>query len=209
MPYGGYCVRPPRLGDIMLSAENEHLRMFCVLGRFSQVTEWLEDNNLMVSNQCTVHDTFTHDLIVEVYSRASFLERLFMGQEGIEVQLVIRIARTWDRRKDENSQFHPMLKAIVPSGITLPEIRDVLRRVEPGVVLDTTNNKDLLNVVLSRITTRCSAMGPNPDDLFGREGHLSLTPPSPRRRGLLPAYDAPAEPPPEYSRDPGPHQTSG
>ncbi|KAJ2825621.1 hypothetical protein GGI24_003110 [Coemansia furcata] len=196
LPYGGYCVRPPRLGDITLSAENEHLRMFCVVGPFSQVNEWLEDNNLMVSNQCTVRDTFTHDLIIEVYSHASFLERLFMGQEGIEVQLVIRIARTWDRRKDENSQFKPMLKAIVPSGITLPEIRDVLRRAEPGIVLDTTRDKDLLNVVLSRITTRCSAMEPNPDYLI-------------ERGDLLPAYDVSTEPPPEYSPDAGPHQMSG
>ncbi|KAJ2488800.1 hypothetical protein IWW37_004504 [Coemansia sp. RSA 2050] len=210
MPYGGYCVKPPRLGDITLSAENEHLRMFCVLGRFSQVAEWLENNSLTVLNQCTVRDTFTHDLIVEVYSRASFLERLLMGQDEIEVQLVIRISRTWDRRKDENSQFKPMLKALVPSGITLPEIRDVLRRAEPGVVLDTTKNKDLSNAALSRVMTRCSGMTSNPDDHFGRGGHRCLLSPSPRRGGLLlPAYEVSAEPPPEYSSDTGLHGMPG
>ncbi|KAJ2014802.1 hypothetical protein IWW57_005800 [Coemansia sp. S610] len=206
LPYGGYCVKPPQLGDITLSAENEHLRMFCVLGRFSQVAEWLEDNNFMVLNQCTDSGTFTHDLVVEVYSRASFLERLLVGQGEIEVQLVIRISRTWDGRKDENSQFKPMLKALVPSGITLPEIRDVLRRVEPGVVLDTTRDKDLFNAALSRVTTRCSAMSSNPDEHFDQGGHGCLLSPSPGRGGLrLPAYEVSAELPPEYSSDTGPH----
>ncbi|KAJ2897181.1 hypothetical protein IWW38_001806, partial [Coemansia aciculifera] len=63
MPYGGYCVRPPQLSDITLNADNEHLRMYCVLGRFGEVKRWLEEHNLMVCNECTVHDTFTHDLI--------------------------------------------------------------------------------------------------------------------------------------------------
>ncbi|KAJ2449670.1 hypothetical protein GGF42_004702 [Coemansia sp. RSA 2424] len=209
LPYGGYCVRPPRLGDITLSADNEHLQMFCVLGRFSEVQEWLEEHHSMVCNECTVRRTFTHDLIVEVYSKASFLERLFKGQDGIDVQLVIRIARTWDRRKEgtDSGQFKPMLKAIVPSGITLPEIRDVLRRAVPGVVLDTTTNKALLNVVLSRVTTRCSASGPNPDDSFEQRRYLSLSP-SPGQAGLLPAYETLDELPPEYSSDAGPRQVS-
>ncbi|KAJ2740670.1 hypothetical protein GGI20_005686, partial [Coemansia sp. BCRC 34301] len=133
-----------------------------------------------------------------VYSKASFLERLFKGQDGIDVQLVIRIARTWDRRKDTSSQFKPMLKAIVPSGISFPEIRDVLRRAVPGVVFDTTSNKVLVNVVLSRVTTRCSELG--------QRRYLSMSP-SPERAGLLlPAYESSDEPPPEYSRNAGPHQ---
>ncbi|KAJ2485589.1 hypothetical protein EV174_001622, partial [Coemansia sp. RSA 2320] len=65
MPYGGYCVRPPQLRDIELSAQNEHLRMFCIVGTFCEAMEWLEANDLMVSNLCTEQATFTHDLVAE------------------------------------------------------------------------------------------------------------------------------------------------
>ncbi|KAJ1961865.1 hypothetical protein GGI12_003008 [Dipsacomyces acuminosporus] len=76
----------------------------------------------------------------------------------MDVQLVMRILRTWDRQGVKQKEFKPVLKVIVPSGVTLPEIREELGRATPNVLLDATSNKELLDTVLSRVTSRNSAL---------------------------------------------------
>ncbi|KAJ2844946.1 hypothetical protein J3B02_004818, partial [Coemansia erecta] len=51
LPYGGYCIRPQRLDDIVLNADSAQSQMFCVIGKYSEVMEWLENNDRMVANQ--------------------------------------------------------------------------------------------------------------------------------------------------------------
>ncbi|KAJ1795565.1 hypothetical protein LPJ59_004271 [Coemansia sp. RSA 2399] len=187
LPYGGYCVRPFRLNDIMLDADNPGLSMFCVLGKYCEVLEWLEGNDRMVANLCTTQDTFTHDLTVEVYDKASTLSRVLRGRGSIDVQLVIRIARTWDRdamyrapKAGPLRQFRPLLKVLVPSGVTLSEIKAELERAEPHTLLDDTRNKNLLDVVLTRVSTRGSVLSSD-------------------ARAPLPSYQRSIEQPPRYT----------
>ncbi|KAJ1892412.1 hypothetical protein LPJ66_006357 [Kickxella alabastrina] len=118
---------------------------------------WLGRSSSMVANRCTAQDTFTHDLAVEVYMRESPLMRFVRGKNNINVQLVVRIARTWDGGcgvPGVSDQFKPFLKSIVPSGITLAEIAGELKRASPGLVTAATSNKTLLNVVLARVSSQ-------------------------------------------------------
>lgn len=161
LPYGGYCVRPQHLDDILLNAGHKDLQMFCILGRMGEVQEWLKLNDRMVSNVCTTQDTFTHDLMVEIYSQDTWLTRLFKGGKlGMSVQLVIRIARTWDQGKaagSANSQFKPVARILVPAGVTLAEIGNIVETMElvsGEEWVDATRNKPLLNKVLTRVSTR-------------------------------------------------------
>ncbi|KAJ2392389.1 hypothetical protein GGI23_005227 [Coemansia sp. RSA 2559] len=161
--------------------------MFCVLGKYSEVLGWLEGNDRMVANLCTTQDTFTHDLAVEVYDKASTLSRILRGRSNIDVQLVIRIARTWDRDAMNRTskagplcQFRPLLKVLVPSGVTLSEIKAELERAEPHTLLDATRNKILLDVVLTRVSTRGSALSSD-------------------AQAPLPSYQCSIEQPPRYT----------
>ncbi|KAJ2397925.1 hypothetical protein GGI05_000381 [Coemansia sp. RSA 2603] len=192
LPYGGYCVRPRRLGDIVLSADSAYLGMFCVIGKYSEVIEWLVLNDRMVANQCTAQDTYTHDLIIEIYSRASLLTRIVRGRNNIDVQLVIRISRTWDRdfRHAASSQFKPILKVVVPSGVTLSEIREQLESAVPGKLVDATCNKELLDIVLTRVSSRSSTIN-------GRTN--SENPRVQPEQTRLPVYEYNNDLPPKYS----------
>ncbi|KAJ2801754.1 hypothetical protein H4R20_003551 [Coemansia guatemalensis] len=187
LPYGGYCIRPQSLEDVVLQADNEHKQMFCVIGRYSEVAEWLEHNQHMILNQSAMEATFTHELVVELYTQSSALSRAIWGLKGIDVQLIIRIARTWDRKRhDEGSQFHPLLKIIVPSGISMPEIREELDCAEPYKLRDATHNKSLLNTVLSRTASR------NTSSSYPKRSSGPLSPPA------LPAYERREQLPPSY-----------
>ncbi|KAJ2828549.1 hypothetical protein IWW50_001328 [Coemansia erecta] len=163
LPYGGYCIRPPSLTDIVLQASNEHRWMFCVIGRFHEVSSWLENRpEILVRNQSSMESTFTHELVAEVYTESSALSRMFWGLDNLDVKLIIRIARTWDRRRDSvGCQFHPLLKLIVPSGVALGEIRERLRDAVPGQVLDATRDKVLLNRALAQVSTHESGWSRN------------------------------------------------
>ncbi|KAJ2514618.1 hypothetical protein H4217_005663 [Coemansia sp. RSA 1939] len=198
LPYGGYCVRPQRLSNIMLSADNPGISMFCVLGRYSDVLAWLDEkSNRTVASLCTTQGTFTHDLTVEVYNKSSTLVRLMRGKGAIDVQLVIRIARTWDHdamdyksNPEDGSacrSFRPMLRVLVPSGVALSDISAELERAEPYTLLDATGDKSLLDTVLTRASTRrddCSGFS----DETQEEVHL-------------PGYKESIEqPPPRYMR---------
>ncbi|KAJ1665206.1 hypothetical protein EV178_003384 [Coemansia sp. RSA 1646] len=162
--------------------------MFCVLGKYNEVLKWLQGNDRMVANLCTAQDTFTHDLTVEVYNKSSTLSRMLRGVKGIDAQLVIRIARVWDRDAMDqpgiagpSRQFKPMLRVLVPSGITLSEIKDELERAELHTLLDATRDKNLLDVVLTRVSTRGSA----------QSGDIQAAP--------LPRYQRSIEQPPRYT----------
>ncbi|KAI9500923.1 hypothetical protein GGI25_004844 [Coemansia spiralis] len=165
LPYGGYCIRPLHLNDILLSPNNPSLSMFCILGKYGEVLKWLCNNNRIVVSLCTTQDTFTHDLAVEVYNKSSTLARIIKGKRAVDVQLVIRIARTWDRgctlSSSPSCQFKPMVKILAPSGITLAEISSELNRAIPGSMLDVTRNKALLSMALSRVSTRSSYLSGN------------------------------------------------
>ncbi|KAI8323191.1 hypothetical protein GQ54DRAFT_116305 [Martensiomyces pterosporus] len=187
LPYGGYCVKPLHLNDIVLNADSPHLSMFCITGKLGEVMDWLEANDHMVANQCTSQDTYTHDIAVEVYTQSSAIARMFKGKTSVDVQLVIRIARTWDRQKEGKKEFRPMLKVIVPSGITLPEVREELARAKPNAVVDATANKALLDVVLSRVSTRDSMLGAGRPRSPAVDGSMAL-----------PAYENPSDLPPAY-----------
>ncbi|KAJ2722640.1 hypothetical protein GGI07_003167 [Coemansia sp. Benny D115] len=196
LPYGGYCVQPKVLNDIVLNADSPYLQMFCVIGKYSEVMRWLEGNDRMVANQCTSQDTFTHDLIVEVYTKAPKLVQLLRGKGNSTVQLVIRIARTWDRSSKSGrgtDQFKPMVKSIVPSGITLAEIFDELAGASPGDVVDATVNKALLDVVLSRVSTRTLATAAQQ-----QQQQAPASPSGSSRSGFLPVYEYSRELPPSY-----------
>ncbi|KAI7821308.1 hypothetical protein BX661DRAFT_68558 [Kickxella alabastrina] len=75
LPYGGYCVKPQNISSIILNSDSANASMFCVIGKYSTVINWLDHSSSMVAKQCTTQDTFTHDLAVEVYTRASPLMR--------------------------------------------------------------------------------------------------------------------------------------
>ncbi|KAJ2659770.1 hypothetical protein IWW48_003283 [Coemansia sp. RSA 1200] len=198
LPYGGYCVRPQRLDNIILSADNPGISMFCVLGKYSDVLAWLDKNsNQTVVSLCTAQGTFTHDLTVEVYNKSSTLVRLMRGKGAIDVQLVIRIARTWDRdamdyksKQEDGSacrNFRPMLRVLVPSGVTLSDIRAELERAEPYTLLDATRDKNLLDTVL----TRTSKKGDDCSGFFGET----------QEEAPLPGYKESIEQsPPRYMR---------
>ncbi|KAJ2305034.1 hypothetical protein IWW55_002141 [Coemansia sp. RSA 2706] len=185
LPYGGYCIRPQSLPEIVLHASNENQRMFCVVGRYSEVTRWLEGSHVLVLNQSAMEATFTHELVVEVYTEYSALSRMIWGLDRLDVQLVIRIARTWDRQREVGSQFHPLLKLIVPSGISLDEIRRQLQTAVAGETVDATHNKELLNNVLSRVSTYDTVGS-------GCTGHSQMSPNS------LPPYEYRRRLPPSY-----------
>ncbi|KAJ1867956.1 hypothetical protein H4R99_003114 [Coemansia sp. RSA 1722] len=201
LPYGGYCIRPQNLGDIVLNADSPQSQMFCVIGKYSEVMGWLENNDRMVSNQCTSHDTFTHDLTVEMYSKTSSLVRIIRGKRNIDVQLVIRIARTWDRKNvsksSSSSQFKPMVKGIVPSGVTLAEIKCQFAEAPAGTLVDATVDKALLDVVLTRVSSRSSTIASN------QQQQTQPIPGSPSSSfattvALLPVYEHTEELPPDY-----------
>ncbi|KAJ1955440.1 hypothetical protein EC988_001883 [Linderina pennispora] len=207
LPYGGYCVQPRTLADILLDASNQHLSMFCVTGTYAEVLAWLSrQDDIMVANHHCTQDTYTHDLVVELYTHSSRLKRLFKGLSGTDVQLVIRIARTWDRRLNRTSQdFRPLVKIIVPAGITLKEISEKMRTSAPDSVVDATADKGLLSVVLERVSTR--------DSMQWREVRASMESrermevcdtrgsqeSSSRVRFLLPVYRRSEQPPPAYA----------
>ncbi|KAJ2162827.1 hypothetical protein GGF46_000391 [Coemansia sp. RSA 552] len=165
MPYGGYCMRPTSLDRILLQADNDNQQMFCVVGRYREVADWLCRNDCAAVIQSSMRATFTHELVAEVYTKASALSRMIWGLDAIDVQLVVRIARTWDRRSSAEGagdQFHPLLKLIATSGISLSEIRDELRKAVPGKMRDTTRDRKLLCAALARVSTRGSASGSEP-----------------------------------------------
>ncbi|KAJ2609197.1 hypothetical protein H4S08_004147 [Coemansia sp. RSA 1365] len=186
LPYGGYCIRPQCLEDVVLQADNDHKQMFCVIGRYDEVIEWLDHNQHIVLNHSSMQATFTHELIVELYTHSSTLSRAIWGLKKLNVQLVIRIARTWDRNNDLGSQFHPLLKIIVPSGISLPEIRSELDCAQSDKLRDATHNKNLLNTVLSRTSSRGTS------STYPKRNSGTLSP------SVLPAYERRDQLPPSY-----------
>ncbi|KAJ2850723.1 hypothetical protein IWW36_001692 [Coemansia brasiliensis] len=186
LPYGGYCIRPESVDEIVLQASNEHQRMFCIVGRYSDVQEWMEQHNSTVLNQSAMEATFTHELVVEVFSKSSPWTRMIWGLDSLDVQLVIRIARVWDRQSNASSQFHPLLKLVAPSGISLKEVCDQLHGMQPEQTKDITYDKELLNRALARVSTRGSA------DTYGSGSYAradsSGLPPYEYHRRLPPPY---------------------
>ncbi|KAJ2498291.1 hypothetical protein GGH96_004440 [Coemansia sp. RSA 1972] len=156
LPYGGYCIRPSHLNAITLQSSNPHQQMFCILGSYHSVTSWLNNNPIAVLNEPSTQPTFTHELVVEVYTQSSYLSRMVWGLNALDVQLVVRIARVWDRGENKASQFHPLLKVIVPSGILLSEVCAKLQEAVPGQLLDATRDKELVDRTVARTTSRNS-----------------------------------------------------
>ncbi|KAJ1724947.1 hypothetical protein LPJ61_005688 [Coemansia biformis] len=178
LPYGGYTIQEPHPIDVELDAANEHRQMFCVLGRFSAVTGWLDGNQHTITARQAAQATFTREIVAEVYTESSWIAQMLWGLGCLDVQLVIRIGRTWDRRpRDRSCQFFPVLKVIAPSEVVMDDIGALLRRAVPGQVLDAAREKDLV----ARTLSRAPSHGLPPY----RRGSMSLPSPSPR-------------PPPEY-----------
>ncbi|KAJ2763568.1 hypothetical protein IWQ56_004813, partial [Coemansia nantahalensis] len=153
LPYGGYVIQEPCPADVELDAGNRHRQMFCVIGRLGDALGWLEGNRHSVTVKQTAEATFTREVVAEVYTRSSQLTQLLWGVDGVDAQLVIRIGRTWERRPhDASTQFHPLLKAIAPSGIAMCEVAALLRRAAPGQPLDAAGGKCKLAAAGSRTT---------------------------------------------------------
>ncbi|KAJ2837659.1 hypothetical protein J3B01_001959 [Coemansia erecta] len=72
------------------------------------------------------------------------------GLDSINVQFVIRIGRVWDRGENKGSQFHPLLKMVVPSGVLLTEMCAKLQEAVPGQLLDATKDKELVDRAVAR-----------------------------------------------------------
>ncbi|KAJ2874581.1 hypothetical protein FB639_004085, partial [Coemansia asiatica] len=95
-------------------------------------------------------------------------------------------------------QFKPMIKGIVPSGVTLAEIKCQLTEAPAGVVVDATIDKVLLDVVLTRVSSRSSAISNHHQQ---QQQHTCTTPGSPSTSitsALLPVYEHTEELPPDY-----------
>ncbi|KAJ2137507.1 hypothetical protein IW137_000268 [Coemansia sp. RSA 1287] len=150
LPYGGYCIRPSHLHAIDLQPSNPHQQMFCILGPYHSVTSWLSHNPIPVLVEPPTQPTFTHELIVEVYTQSSYLSRMVWGLDSIYVQFVIRIGRVWDRGENKGSQFHPLLKMVAPSGVLLTEMCAKLKEAVPGQLLDATKDKELVDRAVAR-----------------------------------------------------------
>ncbi|KAJ2451021.1 hypothetical protein EV183_003880 [Coemansia sp. RSA 2336] len=180
LPYGGYCIRPETVDEVVLQASNEYRRMYCIVGKYSDVREWMAQHDSIVLNQSSMEATFTHELVIEVFTESSSWTRMIWGLDSLDVQLVIRIARVWDRQPNASSQFHPVLRLIAPSGISLREVCDQLASMQPEQTKDITSDKHVVGKALARVSTRNSAAS------CGSGGH-SL-PPYEYRRRLPPPY---------------------
>ncbi|KAJ1740946.1 hypothetical protein LPJ78_003904 [Coemansia sp. RSA 989] len=179
LPYGGYCIRPENVDEIVLQASNEYRRMFSILGKYSDVQKWMTRHRSTVLNQSSMEATFTHELVIEVFTESSSWTRMIWGLDSLNVQLVIRIARIWDRQSNASSQFHPVLKLIAPSGISLFEICEHLQSMQPEQTKDITSDKYVLNKTLARVSTRDStySCGSDSHGLPPYECHRRLPPP--------------------------------